>query len=107
MLLSINFYSFIKCCRPTQTTHVGKWPRGRIHHRPSTENYNPGQGGIVRGRGQLVRGRGELMRGGYFHGRGGRGGYYGEHSSTPSTTAVYTNALDALGHTLTSIVSVG
>jgi len=55
---------------------------------------------IVSGRGGEYRGRG---------GRGGRGagrGGYGEHSSTPSTE-IYTNALEALGNTVTSIVSVG
>lgn len=46
--------------------------------------------------------RGGLIRGSEFRGRGG----HDEHTST-SSTDIYSNALDTLGHTITSIVSVG
>jgi len=103
MLLSINFYSFIKCCRPTQMPFTGNWPRGsatnrRPNPRIATNAVAPARSNnFVRGHGSRLRGHsgrgyGEpIEHGGY----GGHGGH-----TLPASTILYTEALR-------SIVSVG
>jgi len=73
----------------------GKWPRGsaNVGIRPYTNALAPYRGNM--------RGRGH--RGGY----GQPGGYSGHHVEHTSSTSIFSNALDALGRTVTSIVSVG
>jgi len=76
----------------------GKWPRASASRQHNDKNFVRGHGGL-RGHGRHSGGRG---------GCGERGGY-NELTSTLSTssTNIYSNALDALGRTVMSIVSVG
>ncbi len=83
----------------TTASAVGKWPRGRAHHRPSPILQNtPGSGqvGLISGRGGVMRGRTGRSE---IYGRDGRGG----HTSTPSTTIF----IEVFKSIVSGIVSVG
>lgn len=82
----------------------GKWPRGSAcgNRQRNGSNFVRGHGGL---RGHGGRGRGQH---GEHDGHGGYGGHGGhvEFTTTPSTN-IYSNALEALGQSISSIVSVG
>lgn len=94
----------------------GKWPRGSArggNRQRNLNNFVRGHDGGLRrhsGRGRVQHGEhdGHGGHNGGYSGRGGRSGRGGhvELTATPSTN-IYSNALDALGQSITSIVSVG
>ncbi|KAE9523982.1 hypothetical protein AGLY_015629 [Aphis glycines] len=104
----VSFVSLVRSLSmPTAASAVGKWPRGRAHHRPSLILQNtPGSGqvGLISGRGGVMRGhgrgRGHTGRN-EIYGRDGRGG----HTSTPSTT-IFTDAFKSIVSGIVSVVQM-